>query len=296
MKEYKYYLDKSSKKFNCPQCGKKRFVKYIESETGEYADCQYGRCDREISCGYLRYPKSGNSIANYNFVKPVEKEPSYIDEKIFNKSLNNYDFNQLILYLLSKYDEGEVLNVICKYHIGTSNMYNGGTVFWQIDNTGNIRTGKIMAYNTNTGKRVKKDDGKALINWVHSALKLSDYNLKQCLFGLHLLSKTKKQVAIVESEKTAIIMSLEFQDYTWMATGSFKGFKYEYLSPLKNYEIIAFPDKGCYDEWTKVADDLNDVGFNIRVSSLLENNEFSEGWDLEDILKIEPVNNTELEN
>ena len=52
MTQYKYHLDKSSKKFNCPQCDKKRFVKYIETETGHYADSQYGRCDRETSCGY----------------------------------------------------------------------------------------------------------------------------------------------------------------------------------------------------------------------------------------------------
>ena len=68
MTQYRYHLDKTSKKFNCPKCGKKSFVKYIETETGHYADSQYGRCDREIKCGYFEYPNS-NSIINYNYVK-----------------------------------------------------------------------------------------------------------------------------------------------------------------------------------------------------------------------------------
>ena len=86
---------------------------------------------------------------------------------------------------------------------------------------------------------------------MHSALKLPEFNLKQCLFGLHLLNDNVKQVAIVESEKTALIMSIEFPNYTWMSTGSLQGFKYEYLAPLKGTAIIAFPDKGGYDQWQK---------------------------------------------
>ena len=40
-------------------------------------------------------------------------------------------------------------------------------MFWQMDNTGNIRTGKIMAYDITTGKRIKDKDI-IPINWVHS--------------------------------------------------------------------------------------------------------------------------------
>ena len=38
----------------------------------------------------------------------------------------------------------------------------GAVVFWQIDRDNNIRTGKIMEYNPETGKR------SGLINWVHA--------------------------------------------------------------------------------------------------------------------------------
>jgi len=283
MTQYKYHLDKSSKKFNCPQCGKKRFVKYIETETGHYAESQYGRCDRETSCEYSIYPNN-NSILNYEYIAPEPVIPSYIDKEILQKTLTKYEINPLATYLYSHYDEDEVNVTIDKYRVGTSNQFNNSTVFWQMDNTGNIRSGKIMDYDTSTGKRRKNKDGKPLIHWVHSVLEITKYNLKQCLFGLHLLDDNVTQVAIVESEKTALIMSIELPNYTWMSTGSLQGFKHEYLAPLKGKVIIAFPDKGGYNNWKETAEILNDKGFNIEISKLLENKDFKDGWDLVDVL------------
>lgn len=286
MKQYKYQLDKSSKKFNCPQCGKKRFVKYVETETGHYADSKYGRCDRQDSCGYKLHPNN-NSIVNYNYVPPKPKKPTYIDKEILQKTLTKYEINPFITYLHSHYGKNEVNATIDKYKVGTSNRFNYSTVFWQMDNTGNIRSGKIMAYDITTGKRVKKEDGSPLISWAHTALNIPEFNLNQCLFGLHLLSESIKQVAIVESEKTAVIMSIEFPQYTWMATASLNGFKYDLLEPLRNKEIIAFPDKGGYEKWRSTADNLNKVGFDIRVSKLLENKGYETGWDLVDVINNE---------
>jgi hypothetical protein len=284
MKQYKYQFGKG--KFNCPQCGKKSFVKYIETETGNYTESQYGRCDREIKCGYIMYP-IGNKIISYNYVAPPPLKPSYIDKEILQKTLTKYEINPLINYLHNHYSENEVRTSSGKYQIGTSNQFNSSTVFWQMDHTGNIRSGKIMAYDITTGKRQKNKDGKALIHWVHSVLKIPNYNLKQCLFGLHLLNDNVKQVAIVESEKTAIIMSIEFPNYTWMSTGSLQGFKYEYLAPLKGTAIIGFPDKGGYAQWQKTANILNRKGFEIEISKLLENKEYKFGWDLVDMLNYE---------
>tara|TARA_R110000796_G_scaffold39386_2_gene98313 strand:+ start:258 stop:1130 length:873 start_codon:yes stop_codon:yes gene_type:complete len=289
MTQYKYHLDKTSKKFNCPQCGKKkRFVKYVETETGHYAETQYGRCDRETSCGYIMYPND-NSIVNYKYVAPPSIKPSYIDKEILQKTLTKYEINPLATYLNNHYSEDDVNVTIDKYQVGTSNQFNNSTVFWQMDNTGNIRSGKIMAYETTTGKRLKDENDKPLINWVHTALKLPNYILNQCLFGLHLLNDNVKQVAIVESEKTALIMSIEFPQHIWMSTGSLQGFKYEYLEPIKDIEIIAFPDKGGYAQWQKIAKTLNEKGFNIEISKLLEKEEYKDGWDLVDVIQYDDI-------
>ena len=133
MKQYKYQFGKG--KFICPKCNKKRFVKYIETETGHYADSQYGRCDREIKCGYFEYP-NGNSIINYNYVVPTPVKPTYIDREILQKTLTKYEINPLITYLYNHYNKDEVRTTFKKYQVGTSKMYNGATVFWQMDNTG----------------------------------------------------------------------------------------------------------------------------------------------------------------
>ena len=65
------------------------------------------------------------------------------------------------------------------------------------------------------------------INWVHSVMKYAgqlpeNWELTQCLFGEHLLSaidEKQKTVALVESEKTAIIASCIMPKYIWLATG-----------------------------------------------------------------------------
>jgi hypothetical protein len=283
MKQYKYQFGKG--KFNCPQCGKKRFVKYIETETGHYTDSKYGRCDRQDSCGYKLYPND-NSIVYYNYITPKPIEPSFIEKDIFQATLSNYELNPLVTYLINNYNNDEVNVTIDKYKLGTSKMNNGATIFWQMDNTGNIRTGKIMAYDITTGKRIK-DKNIIAISWVHYKLKKPKESIRQCLFGLHLLNDNIKQVAIVESEKTVLIMSIESPNYTWMSTGTISGFKYEYLAPLKGTAIIAFPDKGGYAQWQKTAEKLNEKGFEIEVSQFLENNEYDDGWDLVDVLNYE---------
>ena len=215
MKEYKFKLDPTSKKFNCPKCAKKRYVRYINNETNQYADPEFGRCDREQKCAHHLYPANTKSYEPIFHRNEEKLKVSTIRCEILNQTIQSFEINPFVQYLFKKYEKNEVDQIIKKYNVGTANMYNGATVFWQIDNTGNIRTGKIMSYNTETGKRTKNNDGKSKINWVHSALKKTNYNLKQCLFGLHLLNDNVKQVAIVESEKTALIMSLNYPKYTF---------------------------------------------------------------------------------
>lgn len=41
------------------------------------------------------------------------------------------------------------------YHIGTSKHWDQATIFWQIDTHNQIRTGKVILYNSKTNKRVK---------------------------------------------------------------------------------------------------------------------------------------------
>ena len=283
MKQYKYILDKSSKKFNCPSCGKRTFVRFVDVETGDYTSDEFGRCDREKNCGY-HIPPTGNQPISEAIAPQLPQPPTYHDHKLVADSGRNYKNNNFIQFLKTLFTDDEVKNIITKYLIGTSKHWLGATIFWQIDNEENVRAGKILQYVKESGKRYKTPEGRSLINWVHKALKLGGFNLKQCLFGLHLINEQPNQIAaIVESEKTAIIMSLFKPEITWLATGSKNGFKMEMLRPIKHLPITAFPDKGEYSDWKAKADEMQRFGYDIKVSGYLETLDIETGSDLADV-------------
>lgn len=283
MKQYKYSLDKSSKKFICPDCNKKTFVLYIETQTGNYLSDVFGRCDRESNCSYHNAP-NGEFQNKVEIKYTAPPEPSFHNYDLVSQSARNYKQNNFIQFLTTLFSIDEVKQAILKYLIGTSKHWNGATVFWQIDNLHRVHAGKILRYTSENGKRVKNNQGKSLINWVHSVMKTENFNLNQCLFGLHLINETnKKTIAIVEAEKTAVIMSLFKPQYTWLATGSKSGFKYDLLKPVKDFYIIGFPDKSEFEDWNNKAIELNKVGFKISVNDWLEKTDYPKGSDFADV-------------
>lgn len=277
MKNYRYRLDETSKKYRCPSCNKKRFVRFIDNETNQLSDEIYGRCDREIECGYFRYPKGPNTFSTYEFTPPPAKKPSFIDAKMVTRSMSSHKINPFVKFLKNNFDTKTVDWLIERYRLGTSKKFGGSVVFWQIDTLGKVRTGKIMNYNSETGKR---SNG---ITWAHKLINTPDFELSQCLFGLHLVTVNVTKVVVVESEKTAILFSVKRPDIVWLATGSLSNFSKKLLEPLKGLLVKAFPDKGCYDKWLEVANACNKDGFNIQVSRIMEETEADKGADLADV-------------
>lgn len=282
----KYQYDKSSKKFICPSCNKKRFVRYVDIATNEYLDANFGKCDRETSCGYVQKPNNSVATLHRNDAKTSAKPANdsklihFHYHSILQSTLKGFCNNNFYLHLLKRFSKSEVQNVFSLYKIGTAKNWNGATVFWQIDERNNIRAGKIILFDLHSCKRVKHPY--PCITWVHSKLKIEHFNLKQCLYGLHLIHSNKK-IALVESEKTAIIMALLMPEYTWLATGSKQNFKCELLEPIKNREIIVFPDKSEYEDWNKKALELNKLGFHLTVSDYVEKTKCEAGTDLADL-------------
>jgi hypothetical protein len=278
---FQFTLDKSSKKFICPNCNKKTFVRYIDNETKYYLESQFGRCDRESSCKFHHNPKQIYS-SNNRFEPSPKKLKSFINSKEIARFGSNYKRNHFIQFLRTYFTDEEVKSVILKYLIGTSNHWEGATLFWQINELNQAVTGKVMLFELSTCKRVKKPYNH--IHWMHKLLKIPDFELQQCLFGLHLINESNGQtVAIVESEKTAIIMSLFLPNYIWMATGSKGNFKRDLLKPLKPFSLIVFPDKSEYEDWNNKTQQLANDGFNIKCSDYIEKKEVPDGTDLADI-------------
>lgn len=283
--EYKYTLDPTSKKFRCPKCEKKRLVKFINNESKKYAPSEFGRCDRESACGYFKYPSSNKQQylpTTESYVAIPKKTISYININVLDRFGNNYNQNNFISFLLQHFDESLVYDTIIEYNICTSNYWKGATIFLQIDNEFKIRTGKLMLFDALTGKRVKKPY--THINWMHKVLNYKEYNLQQCLFGLNLVNKFTTTICVVESEKTAIIMSMIFSEYVWLATGAKHNLKENLLKPIKNYSIILYPDKTEYESWNKKALLFSENNYNISTSNLLEKLKLEDGSDLVDYL------------
>lgn len=280
--KYKYQLDKTSKKYVCPNCKKKTFVRFVDAVTGNYLNTVDGRCDRETKCGYFKKPESNQVVTQKDKCITTQVKPSYHKNHLIKRFGCNYNNNHFVSYLLKHFAPIDVKQAIKKYFIGTSNHWAGATVFWQIDQYMKIKAGKIMLYNCNTGKRVKQPYNH--ISWMHKKLKLNQFVLQQCLFGLHNLCdyNTSNTLCVVESEKTAILMSIIIPSNLWLATGSKSGFKEELLKPIKNYNIIAYPDKSEFDSWNKKADGLIKKGYSIMCSDLLEKLTVDNGYDLAD--------------
>lgn len=278
---YKYSLDKSSKKFVCPACGKKTFVKYVDNENNVYLEDGSGRCDRESSCKYSKLPNKNSVISE--FTTPIiTRQPSTLQYNFLELCSRSFDKNNLIQFLKNYFSEEEIQSVILKYRLGTSKHWQGSSILWQITPGNKIMAGKVMLFDVQTGKRIKIPHNH--IQWVHRLLKLKDFVLQQCLFGLHLINESaKKRIAIVESEKTALIMSLFLPNYIWMATGGKVNFNKKMLLPIKDYPILVYPDKSEFDDWNKIVLELQKEGFKINCSRYIEDKVVSDGTDLADI-------------
>jgi len=282
----------------CPNCEKRTLTRYIDTENNnEYLHNSVGKCSRIIKCNYHYTPKQYFQDTNFNFdykFKPVfktnlpkPKQPSFIDAELVERSLSNTNENNFIHFLETKLFGKEITRqVVEDYKIGTSNVWQGATIFWQIDQNNKVKTGKIMLYNKVTGKRIKKPYNH--INWVHKTEKINDFNLEQCYFGLHLINKYKElPIAIVESEKTAIISSIYLPDFIWLACGSINNLTKKKTEILKGRNVVLFPDLKGYQLWKNKIPQLSRFA-SYHISNLLEvkatEEEKKQGYDLADYL------------
>jgi hypothetical protein len=117
-----------------------------------------------------------------------------------------------------------------------------------------------------------------------------------------------KTVAIVESEKSAIIASAIMPDLIWLAAGNLNGLSIEKCQVLKGRDVILFPDLGAFEKWSEKAKMLNSLspspcgegsGVRYSISTLLENiatpEAKADGLDVADFM-IEQLSKTKAES
>ena len=314
MSEYRFHLQKyhPGSKTTCPNCGKSRcFVRYIDEQGSISFPGNVGKCDHENSCGYHYTPKEyfkdnpdvltrdqsvGESFqaALCKFIekKPVLIVPSYIPLSYVDRSLSHYEINPLYRYLCNVFGEEETIRLFQLYRIGASVKWGGSAVFWQIDINGLVRTGKIMCYNPENGHRIKEPQ--AFVSWAHSELRMPDFHLKQCLFGEHLLKGSSvSPVMLVESEKTAVIMSHFIPDYIWLATGGKNGcFNRDAMQVLQGRDVTLIPDLAATEQWKAKSSLLLGICKKVSVSDILERiatkEQRNQGLDIADFFLFSP--------
>ena len=299
MKNYRFTLEKYrgiKSRYTCPQCGRKYvFTRYIDTETNKYISDDVGKCSRLDKCGYHYTPKqyfsdnawrdSGRSVENTRKPtnQPSPPKPSFLPEQMVATSMEQSSTH--IRWLARKFGVEQAEKVRKLYRVGG---FNDRVIFWQIDIYGRVRTGKIMAYNPDTGCRLKEAGS---VDWVHAMLRREgslpdDWELVQSLYGEHLLSVfPTRKVAVVEAAKTAHIGAILMPELVWVAVDSMTGLTAERLAPLAGREVILFPDEGRgYEYWSEKAPQIaSEVGFSYRISSFMEGH--AKGSDIADILQ-----------
>ncbi|MBO4487169.1 MAG: hypothetical protein J5729_02290 [Bacteroidaceae bacterium] len=175
-----------------------------------------------------------------------------------------------------------------RYRLGCSR--DGGVIFWQIDEHEVLRDGKIMHYLPDCHRDHDRKPSWVSYHLRRNGLLPEDWKAEHCLFGLHQLNlqfdnlqctistitgENCKSVAVVEAEKTAVIMSEVKPEYIWMATGGKTELSVARLKPLAGHRVILFPDTDetgeTYRDWYDVAEAATDVfGKPFTVSSILE--------------------------
>ena len=174
----------------CPNCGDKRsFTCYVD-ESGMLLHPSVGRCNHESSCGYHYTPKEYfhdhpecRTDKGFSFDrqrserKPGQTSPKasigYIPPKYVERSQSVHsNFFRFISSLLDSYYGSKAKEVLKRlleeYRLGATR--DGAVIFWQIDRTNRVRTGKVMQYNPEDGHRIKGGEVSA-VDWIHSILK-----------------------------------------------------------------------------------------------------------------------------
>jgi transcription elongation factor Elf1 len=297
--DFRYQLESKKltghqpRKLTCPHCGKKKcLVRYVDTKNGyRYIADSVGKCDHQHSCGYHYKPSEyyhdnqwarEPTVNTENYCKPVSLPPFQPLPKEFvlrSQSPNSTFWRWFSTDVAKRLDLSpeQIQRVFDDYLIGATNK--GNVIFWQIDHQKQVHGGHIMHYRFD-GHR-EGFQGWTHIPLIREGLLPPNWTLYQCLFGEHLLSRQPEaHVCLVESEKTALVMSACHPDQLWLATAGSSGLSPERVKCLCGRRVTLFPDSGCYEKWQQQMQLTTGIKYNI--SEQLES--YPPNTDLCDIL------------
>lgn len=204
----RHRLERSpASKGTCPHCGRNKVWRYFD---GYHGDERFGRCERINNCpagGEIYYPDSPAPAVYLREQIEVRNKQAFIPQMYYRNTMLDMSSN---------------FHVFCRKH-GVSNKHltdwgvgtdKGKTVFFYINNKDEIVNKKIGRY----GRDGKRDRTYGFHSMKQPA---KEYKYHLCLYGENLL--TDKAIAIVESEKSAILASWVYPQFDWVACSSANG-------------------------------------------------------------------------
>lgn len=278
-KNYKWELRKGSRKEICPACGKRRFVPYVSAADGKtLAGPKYGRCDREQSCGYICYPSGDDlpPVVHTKTAPPKVEVPIRIDGDVANKMCFPFEFFKFLEVVLTRQS---AFRAIFSYGV---REYKGRVCFFQRDTQNEVHAVKMIKYNSD-GHRDKTATPPVM--WLHKCKGVEKYitgdTLQQCFFGEHILKeRPDDEVAVVESEKTALCFSEIMPQAVWIACGGSQLLKNDRIHEvLRGRKVLLVPDNGQYYNWQRTAEK-----YGYGISDVMEKAAPFEGADILDII------------
>lgn len=293
----RYRLDRSdNKRTPCPGCGHVgTYRHYMDIETGERLGEEVGMCDRINNCGYHKTPsmhlREHGGQQEYRHERPLPPPPprdtSWRCPPDIVALTGDHRWNVFAHWLCSLHPGAA--HWLREYRVGTyppserNPHLTGAMVYWQVGEDDLPRSGKIIAYGPD-GKRIKEHKAA----WVHSVVygrSMDELGIGQALFGTHLLKRRPSApVAIVESEKTAIICATLYPDHVWLATGGVNNLSASLCMCLSGRDVTMFPDQGCLDLWRQKAAVIEPLMSSLEVSDIMECIGAADGEDIADYL------------
>ncbi len=259
---YKYTLT-NKRRTDCPFCFKKgKYSAFMNTKTGELAPLEYGMCS---SCTKSKRPPdnfiSGESVQEDNSILGYYEADTVSINMINQFHQGKYRRSNFIKGLERRFGREQVKRVVDLFKLGS--FADSGIVFPYLYTDTHVCTGKIMFYDDDLHRI--KDGKKQYPQYLHNLNYKSDENghfdfndydidengneyiirfkLKLCLFGHHQIVNDKhKIICLVESEKTAVIMSIVLPEFIWVASGGktmIQDYKFLYFTGRK---CLVFPD------------------------------------------------------
>jgi hypothetical protein len=271
-----YGLDENKKYNLCPICS------HTRSRKNQKQRCLMTNWERGLAtcqhCGKVLQLHSFKGVKkDFIYYVPEPKKPelegSFHSMEFLDKvTFMHHDESNFSKFLEGYFSRKQIFDAEQKLMIFSTNDYYQNSICYPYINEKEKITGiKVMAYDENGNRRRNKDE-KGIVNWMHSIYKIENWINDFCLFGLHqIIERNEKSVHIVESEKTAFIMTIVKPEFIWLASGGLTMLNKDKLKPLKDLKIILHPDKGkAFKVWNQYENDWNE--FDIKVSRITEDN------------------------